>query len=54
VNAKLRRKLIRRKRRMERRLDKTKLGVECPVLLPPTSTTRPRIERRPFLRVELV
>jgi hypothetical protein len=32
VNAKLRRKLIRRKRRMEKRLDKTKLGTECPVL----------------------
>jgi hypothetical protein len=32
VNAKLRRKLIRRKRRMEKRLDKTKLGIECPVL----------------------
>jgi hypothetical protein len=32
VIAKLRKKRIRRKRRMERRLDKTKLGVECPVL----------------------
>lgn len=32
MNAKIRRQLAARKRRIERRLDKTKFGRECPVL----------------------
>ena len=32
MNAKIRRKLAARKRRIKKRLDKTKFGVECPVI----------------------